>query len=164
MKVTFSFNGKTKEVDSKDINSEDDVRRLFVETANQETKDVTEVLDNVGKAGAIFDEYRTKRDAEIEKKKTLAHEAMPYLHEFVQEYQKYVAFRKHNNIDTTTKYAELEHGTLLLLNGYEKTLAMRFNLLKRKGYDEFLLMAYPKLKPFCKVLVKIFKEMKNEGD
>lgn len=162
MKVIFQINGKSKEVDTSTIKSASDVRDILKEVAVGKTEDVTQVLENCAKAGQLMkdtDHLREKERKEAEEKS--AHFVKLY-EEFVPSYQNYCDFRKKNIITKDTPYDKLPEEVLFLLNLHEKNLALKWHTIKTNKAHTYLLSLYPSLKPFCRLLEQIYKQIKKD--
>ena len=158
MKIIFMVNGKEKEVDAKTINSAADVKRVLQEVALSKEEGVTQILENADKAAILMKETRELREKETQQR----HDLIQGLYkEFFPVYSSYVEFRQKNNITSMTPYESFSEEINICRNIHEKNLAIKWHKIKMEKAHTLILKQYPALKPFCKALEGIYKEIKK---
>lgn len=158
-KFTILMNGKEKDLTTEEVSSKagliQAVNELYNETkVESKTETVADILNEVeAKCQAIKQvaEQRAKTQEEENKKAELARDLADKFQKLFLEFRELMKNHSENEISNNEKL-NVEKKYL------EQQLAYTWKSIKKTGYHTQILKAFPKLKPFCKVLEMMIKQ------
>jgi len=161
MKVIFQINGKSQEIDAKDIKNDTDLKAAMMRVAQGETKDVTDVLKNTEAMERLIAETKERREQAMQEENKRITAINIQYKEFTKCYNNYAIFMRDHNIVLNNAIESLAEEIAIRKTIQEKHLAIVWNNIREQKAHVQVLKAHPELKSFCKYLELVYKDFKK---